>query len=81
MAIGLAPPGREAMARAWLAGGNWRQWVVFGLAFVAYYVLQFTLNGVTYNLPGNNGTNNINTMHGGPNAFNTKVWAGASCAN
>ena len=39
---------------------------------------QFTLNGVTYNLPGNNGTNNINTLHGGPNAFNTKVWAGAT---
>ncbi len=36
---------------------------------------QFALNGVTYNLPGNNGTNNVNTLHGGPNAFNTKVWA------
>jgi membrane protease YdiL (CAAX protease family) len=38
--------GPEAMARVWLAGGNWRQWLLFGLAFVAYYVLQVTLNGV-----------------------------------
>src|SRR6185437_16205499 len=36
----------DAMARVWLAGGNWRQWVVFGVAFVAYYALQFVLNGV-----------------------------------
>jgi aldose 1-epimerase len=35
----------------------------------------FTLNGTTYQLIGNNGPNNINTLHGGPNAFNTKVWA------
>jgi len=34
----------------------------------------FTLNGVTYNLVGNNGPNNINTLHGGPLAWNTKVW-------
>jgi aldose 1-epimerase len=33
---------------------------------------QFTLNGVTYHLPQNNGTN---TLHGGPNSWNTKVWA------
>jgi aldose 1-epimerase len=33
---------------------------------------QFTLNGVTHTLPQNNGTN---TLHGGPNAWNTKVWA------
>jgi CAAX protease family protein len=38
--------GREAMAHVWLAGGNWRQWVLFGVALVAYYVLQFALNGV-----------------------------------
>jgi membrane protease YdiL (CAAX protease family) len=38
--------GPEAMARVWLAGGNWRAWVVFGLGFVAYYVLQVALNGV-----------------------------------
>jgi aldose 1-epimerase len=35
----------------------------------------FTLNGTTYQLVGNNGPNNINTLHGGPDAFNTKVWA------
>jgi aldose 1-epimerase len=34
----------------------------------------FTLNGHLYELPGNNGPNNINTLHGGPNAYNTKVW-------
>ncbi len=34
----------------------------------------FMLNGHTYTLVGNNGTNNINTLHGGPNAYNTKVW-------
>jgi membrane protease YdiL (CAAX protease family) len=38
--------GREAMARVWLGGGNWRQWVVMGVAFVAYYVLQIALNAV-----------------------------------
>ena len=32
---------------------------------------QFTLNGVTYHLPQNNGPN---TLHGGPNAYNTQVW-------
>jgi membrane protease YdiL (CAAX protease family) len=37
--------GADAMARVWLAGGNWRQWVVFGVAFVTYYVLQVGLNG------------------------------------
>jgi len=35
---------------------------------------QFTLDGNTYNLVGNNGPNNINTLHGGPNAYNTQVW-------
>jgi aldose 1-epimerase len=35
----------------------------------------FTLNGTTYELVGNNGPNNINTLHGGPNAWNTKVWS------
>jgi aldose 1-epimerase len=35
----------------------------------------FTLNSTTYDLPGNNGPNDINTMHGGPSAWNTKVWA------
>jgi aldose 1-epimerase len=32
---------------------------------------KFTLDGVTYNLPANNGPN---TLHGGPTGFNTKVW-------
>jgi aldose 1-epimerase len=43
----------------------------------------FSLDGQTYTLPGNNGPNNVNTLHGGPMAFNTKVWlakAGASRA-
>jgi aldose 1-epimerase len=31
----------------------------------------FTLNGNTYTLPQNNGTN---TLHGGPDAYNTQVW-------
>ena len=38
--------GREAMARVWLAWGNWRYWLLFGLAFVACYVLQAALNAV-----------------------------------
>jgi aldose 1-epimerase len=32
---------------------------------------KFTLNGQTYDLPKNNAPN---TLHGGPKAFNTKVW-------
>jgi aldose 1-epimerase len=32
---------------------------------------QFSLDGQTYTLPQNNGTN---TLHGGPNAMNSKVW-------
>jgi aldose 1-epimerase len=35
----------------------------------------FTLNGTTYRLTGNNGPNNVNTLHGGPDAYNTQVWA------
>jgi membrane protease YdiL (CAAX protease family) len=38
--------GREAMARVWLAGGDWRYWLLFGLAFAAYYVLQAALNAI-----------------------------------
>ena len=38
--------GREAMARVWLAWGNWRYWLLFGLAIAAYYVLQAVLNAV-----------------------------------
>ncbi|MGE5139077.1 MAG: CPBP family intramembrane glutamic endopeptidase [Rudaea sp.] len=36
--------GREAMARVWLAWGNWRYWLLFGVAIVIYYVLQAALN-------------------------------------
>jgi aldose 1-epimerase len=32
---------------------------------------QFTLDGITYTLPQNNGTN---ILHGGPNSYNTQVW-------
>ena len=39
--------GREAMARVWLAWGNWRHWSLFGLGFVLYYVLQAALNACT----------------------------------
>ena len=39
--------GREAMARVWLAWGNWRYWLLFGLGFVAYYLLQAALNAFT----------------------------------
>lgn len=36
--------GREAMARVWLSWGNSRYWLLFGLAFVAFYGLQAALN-------------------------------------
>ena len=36
---------------------------------------QFTLDGVTYHLPANNGTN---TLHGGPGGFHTKLWSATS---
>jgi aldose 1-epimerase len=35
----------------------------------------FTLDGVTYHLPQNNGTN---TLHGGPQGFHTKLWSATS---
>jgi aldose 1-epimerase len=35
----------------------------------------FTLNGTTYQLVGNNGPGNTNTLHGGPDSYNTQVWA------
>ncbi|MGH2875182.1 MAG: aldose epimerase family protein, partial [Solirubrobacteraceae bacterium] len=35
----------------------------------------FTLNGTTYQLTGNNGPNNTNTLHGGPDSYNTQVWS------
>jgi membrane protease YdiL (CAAX protease family) len=38
--------GREGMARVWLSGGNWRYWLLFGLAFVAFFALQTALNAL-----------------------------------
>lgn len=42
--------GRDAMARVWLSWGNWRNYLVFGLAIVAYYILQAVLN-VVFRIP------------------------------
>jgi membrane protease YdiL (CAAX protease family) len=39
--------GREAVARAGLAGGRVRYWALFGLAFVLFFALQSALNLVT----------------------------------
>jgi membrane protease YdiL (CAAX protease family) len=36
--------GREAMASVWLAWGNWRYYLVFGVAVVVYYIFQAVLN-------------------------------------
>ena len=36
--------GRDVLARVWLAWGKGRYWLLFGLGFVAYYVLQAVLN-------------------------------------
>ena len=36
--------GREAMARVWLAWGNWRYYLLFGLGFITFYVLQAVFN-------------------------------------
>lgn len=41
----------------------------------------FTLDGKHYTLVGNNGPNNINTLHGGPNAWNTHVWSASTKQN
>jgi membrane protease YdiL (CAAX protease family) len=38
--------GRQAMARVWLSWGSWRYWLLFGLAYVAFYVLQAALNAL-----------------------------------
>jgi aldose 1-epimerase len=38
---------------------------------------RFTLHGTTYQLPQNDGTN---TLHGGPNALNTRVWTATPSA-
>jgi uncharacterized protein len=37
--------GPKQMASVWLAWGNWRYYLVFGVAFVLYYILQAVLNG------------------------------------
>jgi membrane protease YdiL (CAAX protease family) len=39
--------GREAMARVWLSWGSWRYYLLFGLGFAFYYVLQAALNAFT----------------------------------
>ena len=39
--------GRQAMARVWMAWGNWRYWLLFGLGFAVYYVLQAAFNAFT----------------------------------
>lgn len=39
--------GRKAIARVWLAWGNWRYWLLFGVGFTVYYILQAALNAVT----------------------------------
>ena len=36
--------GREAMARVWLTWGKWRYYLLFGLGFAAFYVLQAAIN-------------------------------------
>ena len=42
-----AVAGREAMARVGLAWGNWRYWLSFGLAIVAWFFVQAALNAIT----------------------------------
>jgi membrane protease YdiL (CAAX protease family) len=39
--------GREGMARVWLSWGNWRYYLIFGVAIIVYYILQAALNAVT----------------------------------
>jgi len=38
--------GRQGMAGVWLSGGSWRYWLLFSLAYVAFYALQPVLNAV-----------------------------------
>lgn len=38
--------GGEAMRRVWLAWGNWRYYLLFGIGIVVYYILQAVLNAV-----------------------------------
>ena len=43
--------GRESIARVWLSWGNWRYWLLFGLAIVAFYSLQGVFNA-TFGMGG-----------------------------
>lgn len=45
--------GREAMARVWLAWGSWRNYLFFGLAIAAFYILQALLNALFGLSPAN----------------------------
>jgi membrane protease YdiL (CAAX protease family) len=38
--------GREGMHQVQLGAGNWRYWLVFGLGFVTFYVIQIVLNAL-----------------------------------
>lgn len=39
--------GHAAMASVWLEWGGWRDWIIFGVGFVAYYVAQALLNAAS----------------------------------
>lgn len=60
--------GRQAMARVGLAWGNWRYWLIFGLAFVAYYVLQAVFNAV-FGLGPTNFDPNVTTTGGSAGTY------------
>lgn len=60
--------GQQAMARVWLAWGNWRYWLSFSLVFVAYYTLQTVLN-VIFRL----GPTHL-TPFPTPEGFNPKIY-------
>ena len=60
--------GRQAMARVGLSWGNWRYWLIFGLAFVAYYVLQAVFNAV-FGLGSTNFDPNVTTTGGSAGTY------------
>lgn len=60
--------GRQAMARVGLSWGNWRYWLIFGLAFVAYYVLQAVFNAV-FGLGSTNFGPNVTTTGGSAGTY------------
>lgn len=39
--------GRQAVESVWLGWGNWRDWALFSLGIVVFYVVQAVLNAVT----------------------------------